>query len=553
LETRRNPDIAVKKRILLAFVKNPLDTYQKCVAGIQSLTRKEGGFLSSSLGTIAALTPRDFQVTLADENVQPLPFGERFDIVGISAYPTQFDRVREVLAAFRRRGALGVLGGPAVSLNPDRWRDMADVLILGEAERTWPRFLKDYLAGSHHPEYREIEFLDMSAAPMPDYRGLDSRVLRRYVGGVVQTSRGCPYRCEFCSAITLNGRVVRNKPIPAVIAEVQQLYDMGFRVVWLTDENLAVQRDRARQLLQALRDWNRRHRHPMAFAASLSIDTARDDELLELAAAAGVLRVGVGVESVNAESLRETGKLQNLRGDPMEHIRRFHEHGILVQGGCMVGFDHDDLSIFREQYEFFTRAGVPNVFVYPLQALPGSRLKERVVKEGRYIDPNDPIQARWRSSPGPHVPSLTNTFTIIPRRMTIEQLQAGAYWLLGRFYDWRAVTERYRVFVEHYERSPLRRRLEIPPVPPDLSDMGIVLRTVRHILVGAGAEERRAFLEMFRIAGRSTHPQRFALAMSVYLSAKSVESSVRSERPDYASIPYPTPDMGGPSVGVPPS
>ena len=193
------------------------------------------------------------------------------------------------------------------------------------------------------------------------------------------------------------------------------------------------------------------------FITQLSIDVAKDDEFLEIAAEAGMTAVQIGIESPCIESLKETGKYQNIASDLIQDIRKFQEYGITVISTCIVGFDHDGLSIFKDQLDFHMRSAVSNVQIYPLQAMDSTALKRRIVRENRYLD----WEEQCRSNPE-HLYNNLSTFTMIPKQMNLEQLRAGTYWLLWKLYDHAGFLLRLKGFFANYENSAKRQRLNIP-------------------------------------------------------------------------------------------
>jgi radical SAM superfamily enzyme YgiQ (UPF0313 family) len=548
------------KRLLLVSPDDFATTYGD-LRHISHITGDVGRLLNVALPTLAALTPDEFDVTIVDENVEPIDFSQRYDVVGITGFPPQIYRAREIAARFRAEGALVVCGGTSVSLSPERWRDVADVLVIGEAERTWPRLCEDLLDGRVAPEYRELERPDLALAPLPDYSRYSRAALSRFSGGIVQTSRGCPFECEFCDAIVFAGRTMRYKPVDAILAEVEQLGALGMRHIYLADDNFGAHRRKAKEILVALRDWNRRRARPMPFLTQLTIDVADDEELLELAAEAGLFRVFVGLETPNLESLVETGKKQNVRTDMREGVRRFQEHGIEVLGGSVVGFDHDDLTIFQRQLDFFSEIGVPSVQVYPLNAPDATPLKERMIREGRYID-----WAKSQSAGTKHF-SYFNSYTVVPAQMSVEQLQKGVYWLLWKLYEPRRVAARLRVFLERYEASPKRRALAgratgdaslaatlTRVLRHDRDVLSLLYRILRYLAREGSRDEAVAFAELLDAARRSSHPQRWSLAVGAFLQMVNTRRMLLEQAPGIETTPYPVetdPDAAARRVAPP--
>jgi radical SAM superfamily enzyme YgiQ (UPF0313 family) len=525
----------MKKRLLLVSPRRCDASYDGFTDRIRSVVEESGRLLIASLATVAALVPPEFDVAIVDENVEPIDFDGTYDLVGITSFPSQLYRAEEIAREFSRRGVLVICGGSSVSLSPERWRSFSDVLIVGEAERIWPRFLRDYLAGSHEAEYRETERFDLSITPVPDYSGYSKECLESYSMGIVQTSRGCPFNCEFCDAIVYSGRRTRYKPIETILREVENLQRMGMgRQILLSDDNFVGSRSKAKEILAALRDWNRRQARPVAFHTQLTIDCASDDEFLELAAEAGLARVYTGIETPNVESLKETQKRPNINTDMLQAIQKFHLHGIQIMSGAIVGFDHDDLSIFQRQLDFFMQSGIAVVRVAPLEVLDGTRLKERMVREGRYIDWED------RGRAGPKTINELDDITFVPKQMTIEQLKQGIYWLLWQLYNPDNFVERFRSFFARYEGSPKKDQLTVPRAGLEKKMVGFLGRFLKYILIQSTRAERDAFWKMFRCAGRSSHPRRFMILFVDFLEFINTRQKLCEWYPTIAEIGYPS-------------
>ena len=481
------------------------------------------GVLNAALPTVAALTPKGWHVEIVDENAGEVDYSSPYDLVGISGFQTQLPSAQKVAGQFAELGIPVVCGGPSVSISPERWRPFSDVLIIGEAERTWPRFVADFEAGDYQSEYRETEPPRLELSPVPDYSGFSTAALRSHYSGIVQTSRGCPFDCEFCDVIGYLGRHQRYKPADKVVQEVDQLKRLGMNVIVLADDNFAGNRRRARETLTALRDWNNAQRSPVVFFTQLSVDTVKDDEFLALAAQAGLNRVLVGIESPDQASLKEAGKTPNLGRDMSADIRKFHEHGIVVIGTSILGFDNDTTESFRQHFDFHMNAGVMTPQPYPLQAPDGTRLKQRMIREGRYID--NSADDRF-----PELVNLYNTFTLVPGQMTTGQLQEGMLWLIGELYHPGNVALRVQRFFDQFEQSPLRGKLKIPRPRPDRFSLGTATRVMKYAMLKAPAEERKALFAMLGAARRSCHPQSLLIAVSAFLLMKNVHGILEGVR-----------------------
>ena len=241
------------------------------------LTPYDAVFPPLGLLTLAGLTPREVPVTLCDENTgEAVDFDTDARIVCITGYNIQMKRVFEIGDEFRRRGKTVVIGGPIANLLPAECRPHCDVLFEGEAEYTWPRFLREYAAGTHADHYVEADKIHMPDSPPPRLGVLN----RRYAHGIVQCTRGCPFTCEFCDIIVMYGRKMRFKPIAQVMREVQAWHRRGTAQVFFADDNFVGNRAYAKDLLRALAGWNKQQRQAMSFYTQASIDMVRDEELL---------------------------------------------------------------------------------------------------------------------------------------------------------------------------------------------------------------------------------------------------------------------------------
>jgi radical SAM superfamily enzyme YgiQ (UPF0313 family) len=384
--------------------------------------------------TLAALTPPELHVTLCDENA-----GERVDyntpaqIVGITGYNLQNARVYAMAQRFRSRGKTVVLGGPLANILGDQCRPYCDVLFQGEAEYTWPRFLQDYLHGHWSDSYVEEDRIHLPDSPPPRLDLLRSR----YLQGIVQCTRGCPFTCEFCDIIVMYGRKMRFKPVAQVLHEVQAWHKLGMGQVFFADDNFVGHRAYARELLRALAVWNRRQSYPLTFHTQVSIDMVRDEGLLCLLRDANFAAVFIGIETPRKASLAETHKTQNQKLDLVEAIHTIQSHNLFTWAGMIVGFDHDDVSIFEEQYEFLQEAHIPIAMLSVLLAIPRTPLYHRLEAAGRLLpqlmaapvlpaDLDHDDHVHWEGTDG-----RTN---FQPLLMSIEQLQQGQKKLYQKLY-----------------------------------------------------------------------------------------------------------------------
>lgn len=379
------------------------------------------------LATLAALCPAHWRVEIVDENVESLPLTTEADIVGVCGMGVQFPRQKQLLAHYRGLGHYVVAGGSFASLCPERYTDLANTVIAGEAERIWPRFCQDFAAGAAQSLYKEEDSLDLDASPVPRY---DLLKLSRYTTVTMQFSRGCPYRCEFCDIIVMYGRKPRCKTPEQVGRELDELRRLDVKSVFFVDDNLIGNRPLAKKLLRFLKEYQDRHRYYFQFGTEVSINLAHDRELLELLRAANFTWVFVGIETPDEASLRETKKTQNMQDDLLTSVRRIYAYGIDVLAGFIVGFDNDRAETFDLQYRFIVDSGIQAAMVGLLTALPRTPLYERLQREGRLLE---------RADGSDNTKLSTN---VIPKQMSYDTLLTGYKSLYSRLFDDEAIAQR---------------------------------------------------------------------------------------------------------------
>jgi radical SAM superfamily enzyme YgiQ (UPF0313 family) len=345
----------------------------------------------AALPLLAALTPGEHRVTIIDENVEPIDYARcaEADIVALTGMVVQRQRMRAILTELKRRGVFTVVGGPWVTVSEDYFGDLADVVFIGEAEETWPRFLLDWQSGRCARRYEQAEKTDMSLVPAPR---LDLLKMEHYAFGSVQFTRGCPFQCEFCDIIVVFGRRPRLKTSGQIIAELEGLRTHGVRIAFIVDDNLIGNKKAIKEVLRDVIGWQRANGFPLIFMTEASIDLADDDEMMQLMVEARIGIVFVGIESTNEESLRETKKLQNVRpgGTMLEKVHRIQAAGLEIWGGMIVGFDHDDQSIFEAHRRFLAEARISTVMIGMLSAIPKTPLYQRLAAAGRLDTADEP-------------------------------------------------------------------------------------------------------------------------------------------------------------------
>ncbi|MGI6241872.1 MAG: radical SAM protein [Candidatus Omnitrophota bacterium] len=398
--------------------------------GLRPFTGTSFSTTPLGLATVAALTPSPWEVEIIDENVDAIDFDKPADLVAISAFNVQYHRALEIAREFQSRGRKVAFGGPYCSLFPEAFEGKADYRIAGEAEEIWPLFLRDFEEGKARELYVAPKAsVDIRKSPVPRYDLLDGS---RYNMFSLQTTRGCPYNCEFCDIIIMDGRRPRTKTVPQVIAEVDHCVRQGAHYIVFGDANFIGNINFARELLKALADYSKKNDYPIEFSCELTINVAHHPDLLELLQEANFYSVFVGIESPRKQSLTEAGKIQNTREDVLEDIKRIQSYHISVVAGMIVGFDSDDQLIFKETYDFLQTLGIPFTTCGTLMALPNTPLLKRLEQEGRLLD------LEWTDMNG-HGASDCN---FIPKQMTLQELQQGYNWLSRCLYRYDSYADR---------------------------------------------------------------------------------------------------------------
>jgi radical SAM superfamily enzyme YgiQ (UPF0313 family) len=372
-----------------------------------------------ALATLMALTPEDVSVeyVLCDENVRDIDYGFDCHLAAVTGSSLHADTIHRTCREFRKRGVPVALGGTYASIEPDRCEDLADYHFIGEAEFTWPQFLREWTQDRAQAVYEQQDYIDMKESPLPDWSLVD---VDDYVSMPTQTSRGCPNRCEFCDVIQYLGKKHRVKSVDQVMAEVKNAHALGARSVFFTDDNFYGNKAYTRKLVTELVRWNSQQELPLTFSTQITIQIADDEELVKLLADAKFSVLFIGVESVRKESLKEVKKQQNLQKDIYQRLRTISKYGLVPFLGLIVGFDNDDASIFDELFAFLHRADIPITGIGLLNAPRATPLYQRLKNEGRIIDSG----GDWQLA--------TN---IVPKNFTGEELLIGCWELFYKVYD----------------------------------------------------------------------------------------------------------------------
>jgi radical SAM superfamily enzyme YgiQ (UPF0313 family) len=443
--------------ILLVYPRFP-DTFWSFKHALR-FVKKSAALPPLGLVTVASMLPPDWGKHLVDVNLVDLSDADLAwaDMVFISGMIVQRDSAHELIARCKAAGRPVVAGGPLFTAEHETF-PAVDHFVLDEAELTLPAFLKDLAAGRPERVYRAEGFADIAATPPPMWELLD---LKRYASMSIQYSRGCPYNCEFCNVTVLFGHRPRTKSAAQIVVELDGLYRAGWRgPVFFVDDNLIGNKKHVRgELLPALVDW-RRGKLGMPFYTECSINVADDPALMALMVEAGFDTVFIGIETPDEASLAECSKSQNRRRDLVEDVKKIQRAGLQVQGGFIVGFDSDTPTIFQRQIDFIQRSGVVTAMVGLLNALPGTRLHERLAGEGRLRD----------QTSGDNVDGTTN---IVPA-MDAEVLRDGYRSIMSHIYAPEHYYRRVKTFLQEYH--PARSAM-----PRDAEHLLAFFRSIYHL------------------------------------------------------------------------
>jgi radical SAM superfamily enzyme YgiQ (UPF0313 family) len=404
-------------RIALISPKGPLYRHRGGIFG-RSLR-----YMPLTLPTLAALTPRrigsrDVEITCIDEGIADVDAGLEADLVGLTVITGTATRAYDLAARFRARGITVVLGGPHVTLVPEDAQPHADSIVVGYAEREWPRLLRDYAARALRPRYTQAPELDLACSPMPDRSVLPRR--RYLTANVFEATRGCAHNCDFCVVPAAWGRTPLQKPVEHIVEDIRRC--RARRAIFV-DLNLIADREYALRLFEALTplkiQW-------FGLATTLLSD---DLPLLDLAARSGCRGLLMGLESISRVNLRSSRK---GFGDPERYrqvVERLHERKIALQGCFVFGLDDDSPEVFLKTARFAVEVGIDLPRFAVVTPFPGTDLYHRLEAEGRILTRN------WELYDGQHV-------VFQPARMSVEELRLGTEAAWRHAYGWRSMARR---------------------------------------------------------------------------------------------------------------
>jgi radical SAM superfamily enzyme YgiQ (UPF0313 family) len=413
--------------------------------------------------TVAALLPPGWNLRLVDRNAEELDSADLgwADLVFTGGMLPQRMDCLEVIDLCQAQGKTVVVGGPDATSSPEIFAQ-ADFLVLGEAEGIIDSFVQAWEEGERRGRFQAAKFkVDVARSPIPRFDLLRASNYM-YIG--VQFSRGCPFNCEFCDIIELFGRIPRSKTNQQMLAELQALFDMGYRGhVDFVDDNFIGNKKTIKRFLPALEQWQVEHGHPFMFSTEASINVADDPELLGMMARANFFTVFVGIESPDTSTLIAAQKKQNTRRSLADSVHRIYAAGMMVLAGFIVGFDTEETGVAQAMIDCIEVTSIPVCMVGMLTALPGTQLTRRLEREGRLLPFDD-------TSSGDQCTAGLNFATLRPRREILEDYRS----VLLSIYRPAAYFERVRHVGMALRKPGLRADPNARAAPPRIAKRDLI-------------------------------------------------------------------------------
>lgn len=421
--------------ILLIYPEAPI-TFWSLKHALKFINIKSA-FPPLGLLTIAPLLPSNWTKKLIDLNVTKLKDAdiEWADYVFVSGMIVQKKSAKEVIARVKALNKFVVAGGPLFTNDYTEFESV-DCFVLNEGEITIPMFLEDLENDALKRIYSSIERPDVTLTPIPDWSLIK---MSNYASMATQISRGCPFNCEFCDIIVMNGRIPRVKSPKQVIAEFDALYDAGWRgILFIVDDNFIGNKVKVTEILKQIGAWMKRKNKPFSLFTEASINLSDDPEIMHLMREANFNSVFVGIETPEEEGLKSCGKVQNTNKNLIDKVRILQNNGFQVQAGFIVGFDTDTPKTFDNMIKFIQSSGIVTAMVGLLTALPETQLFKRLNKAGRILK----------------IPTGNNTdFTMnfIPT-MNVDTLIAGYKTVLSSIFSPKNYYERVKTHLQEYRK-----------------------------------------------------------------------------------------------------
>lgn len=484
----------MKIKIYLINPKTP-ENFWAMRSALNIVGRHKTLMQNNALLTLIALTPGDMDVeyVVTDENIAPIDWNLDCDLVGLTGYTLQFGRMKEISARFRKRGIPVAVGGIYATIEADKVGKIADYLFIGEAEYTWPQFLKDWSNKKPLAVYHQESFVDIKDSPPPDFSYIRAE---NYHYFSIQTSRGCPNNCDFCDVVRVSGRGYRSKSIDQILLEIKNAQACGAETVFFSDDNFVVNRRFTMELLRKIIAWNRTLDRPLSFSTQATIMIGSDEEIVKLLADARFSVIFLGLETINKDCLDEVNKGQMAKYDPLDVIPRISSYGIMPFLGMIVGFDHDSPAVFQEIEDFLNKTASPFASISVLNAPTNTPLYERMKKEGRLVED---FRGFW------HL-----TTNIIPKQLTAQELYIGQKDLFSKIYEPENFERRMIAWLENVVYFPdfysTRKK--------NLYRIVLIVKIFRHFMFQVPPPVRKMFRNIL-IAAWRINPRLISKAVSM--------------------------------------
>jgi len=386
------------KKVLLIFPRE---------RGIKFSNDTRYPFPILGLTLLASLFPKTYEVKIINEAIEKVDFNADVDLVGITGLTCVIKRAYAIADRFRERGVKVILGGVHPSLLPEEAKEHADSIFIGEAEGMFEKVLQDFEAGGLQPFYKNREWSHLNGMPLPR-RDLLSKHYRPFFKAI-ETTRGCPNRCEFCSVPIINGKRYRIRPLEEIDRELSAIINKKGEYLFLADDNVTAKEDYARGLFEIFKH------HGVKWMAFTTIKIAMNEELLKKAQESGCVSLFIGFESLLQENLDNVSKRFVNAKELSNWIKTIQRHQIGIHGSFIFGFDGDTPNVFKETVEFVQKNNIELPTFSILTPFPGTPLQKRLEGEGRIFDRD------WSHYDMSHV-------VFKPKQMTVQELQEGYLW-----------------------------------------------------------------------------------------------------------------------------
>lgn len=428
-------------KIALIIPRNSSDTeksfYDYTFYSTFLLSRRYISYLLA-IPTLISLTPPKYEIRVFDENIEDIDDTWEADLVGISVRTMFAKRAYAISETYQKRGVKTVLGGIHPSMCPEEALQYCDSVVIGEAEDVWHTLLQDAADGRLKRLYKADKFADLQASPIPVRSSLSKE---RYFSDIVQTTKGCPFHCEFCSVHAFDGQKIRNKTLEQVIREIQDINSSRARykkknAIFFADDNIIANKQFARELFVALKP------HNINWMCQASINISQEDELLKLMRESGCGAIFIGFESLSKENLTSMHKGINQRYNYLEAIKKIHAHGMLVHSSFIVGYDFDSHAALDELIDFIQKSNLLMPLINVLTPFPGTELFKRFEEEGRILHKD------WSKYDSKHV-------VFSPSGMSPEELSEGYRRIVTTVYSFDSILKKLNYYwkIDFWKRS----------------------------------------------------------------------------------------------------